>query len=112
MAFDSNYLHLAAEYGGPLGCKFWVYDTTDATGDVDATGYFAGMGAPAFGHRGMQPGDLVLVRIWSSSVPATTAAKLAATPADAGFHLVRSVNSTTGAVTVTAETAIAVVAGT
>lgn len=111
MAFTPATLHLAKEYGGTIGCKEWIYDTIDATGDVDATGYFAGMGAPAFGHVGMEVGDRVLVRIWTTAVPVSTAAKAAATIADAGVHLVRSINATTGAVTVTAETAIVVTAG-
>lgn len=110
MAFTPSTLHLAKEYGGSLGCKLWIYDTIDATGDVDATGYFAGMGAPAFGHYGMEVGDRVFVRIWTTAVPTTTAGKAAATLADAGFHLVRSI-SAAGAVTLTAETAIVVAAG-
>ena len=110
MAFDSTYLHLAKEYGGPLGCKFWVYDTTDATGDVDATDYFAGMSAPATNHRGMEVGDMVLRRTWTTAVPATTAAKNAANPADAGWHMVRAVDAD-GNATVAAETAIVVAAG-
>lgn len=110
MSFTSDTLHLAAEFGGGLGCKLWVYDTTDATGDVDGTGYFAGMSAPAYGHRGMEVGDMVLVRIWSSAVPTTTAAKNAANPADAAWHIVRAI-SAAGAATVAAETAIVVAAG-
>jgi hypothetical protein len=110
MAFTPATLHLAAEFGGILGCKLWVYDTTDVTGDVDATGYFAGMSAPAYGHRGMEVGDMILVRIWTTSVPATTAAKNAANPADAAWHIVRAV-SAAGAATVAAETAIVVAAG-
>lgn len=110
MAFDSTKLHLAAEYGGTLGTKLWIYDTTDATGVVDGTDYFAGMSAPAFGHRGMEVGDMVLVRIWTTSVPATTAAKNAANPADAAWHIVRAVDSD-GNATLAAETAIVVAAG-
>ena len=110
MAFTPASLHLAAEFGGGLGCKLWVYDTVYATRDVDATGYFAGMSAPAFGHRGMEVGDMILVRIWNTSVPATTAAKNAANPADAAWHIVRAV-SAAGAATVAAETAIVVAAG-
>lgn len=110
MAFTPDSLHLANEFGGGLGCKLWIYDTVDATGTVDGTDYFAGMSAPAYGHRGMEVGDLVLVRIWTTSVPATTAAKNAANPADAAWHIVRAIDSD-GNATVSAETAIVVAAG-
>lgn len=110
MAFTPETLHLAAEAGGILGFKLWVYDTTDATGVVDGTDYFAGMSAPAYGHRGMEVGDLILVRIWTTSVPATTAAKNAANPADAGFYMVRAIDADGNATTAT-ETAIVVAGG-
>lgn len=110
MAFTRNTLHCVLQRTGPVGYSQWVYDTTDATGDVDATGYFAGVGAGATNPLGMEVGDMVLVRIWTTSVPTTTAAKNAAPPADAAWHIVRAV-SAAGAATVAAETAIVVAAG-
>lgn len=110
MAFDSTYLHLAKEFGGPLGCKLWVYDTADATGTVDGTDYFAGMADPASTSRGMEVGDMVLVRIWTTAVPVTTAEKNGENPADAAWHIVRAIDSD-GNATVAAETAIVVAAG-
>lgn len=110
MAFDATYLHLAREHGGTVGCKEWIYDTLDATGTVDGTGYFAGMGAGAATSKGMEIGDKVLVRIWTTAIPTTTAEKLAATIADAGTHLVIAATAA-GACTVSAETAIVVAAG-
>lgn len=109
MAFSSSNLHLASEFGGTLGAKLWVYDTADATAVVSAADYFAGMGAPAYGHRGMEVGDLMLVRIWTTAVPLTTALKNAANPADAAWHIVRAVASN-GNASVAAETAIVVAA--
>jgi hypothetical protein len=47
---------LAAAVGGGPG-SLWSYDSDDAHGDVDETGYFSDGG-----DRGMQEGDFVLVR--------------------------------------------------
>jgi hypothetical protein len=110
MAFTPATLHLAADFGGSLGAKLWFYDTTDATGDVDAAGYFAGMSAPAFGHRGMEVGDIVIVRIWTTAVPTSTSGKNGVVPADAGLHIVRAI-SAAGAASVATETAISVASG-
>lgn len=100
MAYTPNTLYLALAGGGPLGVNLWVYDTVDAFTDVDATGYFTLAGAPAFGHKGMEVGDLVIVRVWDTAVPTTTALKAAATLADKKLAMVSAVNSTTGAATV------------
>lgn len=110
MAFTRNTLQCILSKTGPLGINIWVYDTTDVTGDVDASGYFAGVGIGATNPLGMEVGDIVIVRIWTTSVPTTTTAKNAAAPADAAFHIVRAV-SAAGAATVATETAIVVAAG-
>jgi hypothetical protein len=110
MAFNADYLHLANEYGGTVGCKQWVYDTIDATGVVDTADYFAGMCAPAANHKGMEVGDMVLVRIWTTAIPTTTAEKKAATVADAAWHMVIT-SDATGNASVATETAIVVAAG-
>lgn len=107
MAFDSSKLTLILQ-AGPV--NFWCYDTADATGTVDGTDYFAGMSAGADAPRGMNVGDMVLVRIWTTAPPATTTAKNATNPADAAWHIVRAVDSD-GNATLAAETAIVVAAG-
>lgn len=110
MAFTRNTLQCILSKTGPLGINIWVYDTVDATGTVDGTDYFAGVSAGATNPLGMEVGDIVIVRIWTTSLPTTTTAKNAATPADAAFHIVRGVDSD-GNATLAAETAIVVAAG-
>lgn len=44
--------------GGPA---LWVYTSTDAHGSVEATDYFAAMGAGGASNRGMKVGDIVIV---------------------------------------------------
>lgn len=107
MAFNVTGLTLIHQ-ASPV--NLWCYDTADATGVVDGVDYFAGMSAPAAGNKGMNVGDMVLVRIWTTAVPATTAAKNAANPADAAWHIVRAIDAD-GNATVAAETAVVVAAG-
>ncbi len=110
MAYTPNTLQCILQRTGPVGVNYWVYDTTDATGVVDGAAYFTNVGAGAANPRGMEVGDLVLVRIWSSAVPTTTTAKNAATISDAATHIVIAM-SAAGAATVATETAIVVAAG-
>lgn len=70
MAYASAYLNCFAQAPGPIGMKMWVYDTADAHATVDAIGYIDDAKA-----RGMEKGDLVYVRVWTTAVPATTAEK-------------------------------------
>lgn len=108
MAFDITKLQLSLQTGA---FNLWTYDTTDATGTVDGTDYFAGVSAPALTSKGMNVGDLIYVRIWTTSVPATTAAMNAVNPADAGLYVVRAIDAD-GNATTAAETALTVAAGT
>lgn len=110
MAFTRNTLQCLLQRTGPLGISIWVYDTVDATGTVDGTDYLAGVSAGAANPLGVEVGDLVIVRIWTTALPTTTTAKNAATPADAAFHIVRGVDAD-GNATLAAETAIVVAAG-
>lgn len=73
MAFNANYLVCVTQAAGPIGFKHWVYDTVDVTTDVDGVGYFTGVG-----EKGMEKGDLVTVRIWTTAVPAETSEKTTA----------------------------------
>lgn len=59
--------------GGPVGFGMWIYDTTDATGDIDTAGYISDALA-----KGMEKGDIVIVRIWTTSIPTNNAQKITA----------------------------------
>ena len=111
MAFNANYLSCHTQIGGPVGFKHWIYDTVDITTDVDTAGYFTGAK-----EKGMEKGDLVTVRIWTTAVPAATSEKqTAAATANIltaiGTHVVLGLNATTGAADLTAVTAWTVTNG-
>jgi len=100
MSYNSANLTCFAQAAGPVGMKLWVYDTTDAHATVDAIGYIDDAKA-----RGMEKGDLVYVRVWSSAIPTTTAlkqtAKASATVLSTmGTHIVDGI-STAGAADLT-----------
>jgi hypothetical protein len=110
MAFTRNTLQCILSKQGPLGINIWVYDTIDVTADVDAVDYFAGVSRGATNPLGMEVGDIVIVRIWTTAVPTgSTTAKNAVNPADAAFHIVRAVDAD-GNATLATETAISVAA--
>jgi hypothetical protein len=109
MAFTRNTLQCILSKTGPLGINIWVYDTVDTTDTIDTVDYFAGVSAGATNPLGMEVGDIVIVRIWTTSVPTTTSGKNSVNPADAAFHIVRAVDSS-GNATVATETAISVAA--
>jgi hypothetical protein len=110
MAFTPATLQCILQRTGPLGISLWVYDTIDVTADVDAVGYFTNVGAGAANPKGMEVGDLMIVRIWDTAVPTgSTTAKNTAPPADAGLHIVRAISSA-GAGTISTETALSVAA--
>jgi hypothetical protein len=107
MAYNSAYLVPFAQAAGPVGIKLWCYDTVDATGTVDAIGYISDAK-----EKGMEKGDMVLVRIWTTAVPAATSEKQTADGvaniiADAGWHIVMGI-STAGAADLSNETAITI----
>jgi hypothetical protein len=110
MAFTRNTLQCLMSKQGPVGFNLWLYDTVDATGVVDGVDYFAGVSAGATNPLGMEVGDLVYVRIWTTAIPTTTTVKNAANPADAALHVVRAVDAD-GNATLAAETALVVAAG-
>ena len=105
MAYNSAYLSCHTQIGGPIGFKHWIYDTVDVTTDIDGAGYFTGAK-----EKGMEKGDLVTVRIWTTAVPAATSEKqTAAATANiltaVGTHVVLGINATTGAADLTNVTA-------
>jgi|JI9StandDraft_1071089.scaffolds.fasta_scaffold29198_2 hypothetical protein len=60
MSFNADNLDCKTQSSsGPL--RDWRYTTNDAHTDVDATGYFAGMAAPARNSKGMKLLDSVEV---------------------------------------------------
>ena len=111
MAYTPDTLQCIFNRTGEVGVSLWLYDTTDATGTVDGAAYFTNVGQGAANPRGMEVGDMMLVRIWTTAVPTgSTTAKNAAVVADAAWHIVITMSSA-GAATVATETAIVVAAG-
>jgi len=94
---------------GGLGQSYWLYETLDAVGAIDASDYFAGMAAPAVGNRGMEVGDIIQARVWTTAVPTSTSGKAGATIADMANFVVISIDADGNASTAT-ETAIVVAA--
>jgi hypothetical protein len=70
MAYNSAALTLAYQVAGPIGKKHFIYDTVDVTTDVDTAGYFSN-GKEV----GMEKGDTIEVRIWTTAIPAATSEK-------------------------------------
>lgn len=73
MSYNSNALTCVSQAAGPVGFKLWVYDTVDITTDVDGAGYISDGK-----ERGMEKGDIVIVRIWTTAIPAATSEKVTA----------------------------------
>lgn len=91
--------------GGPVGFGVWIYDTTDATADIDTAGYISDARL-----KGMEKGDVVYVRIWTSAIPTTTAQKMTAAGGASvlsafGQYVVMGI-STAGAADLAATTAL------
>ncbi len=59
--------------GGGLSFRLWVLDTVDITTDVDGAGFISDAK-----ERGMYKGDIVIVRIWTTAIPAATSEMLTA----------------------------------
>ena len=100
MAYAPDRLTLVKNVGGLTGMKVWLLDTLDATAAVDSAGYISDAKA-----RGMEKGDLVIVRIWPSAFP-TNAEKItpdgtAIDMTSLGFHWVIGISATTGAADLT-----------
>lgn len=61
MAYTSGTLRVALEVPGVYSFKLWIYDTTDTAATVDTAGYISDAK-----QRGMNKGDLILRRTWTS----------------------------------------------
>lgn len=101
MAFTPDTLSIWTQTRGGLGVKQWIYDTLDTVGAVDAADYFSDCV-----DKGMEVGDLIYARVWTTSLPTASSGKDANTLADAAWFSVTSVDGT--AFTVAQETAIVV----
>jgi len=64
MAYASRYLRKVLDFGGDVGGALWVYDTPDAVATVYAAGYITDAGK-----KGMQKGDIVIHRRWTTAAP-------------------------------------------
>lgn len=111
MAYNSANLGMVAHCGGPIGMTIWVYDSVDVTADVDTAGYISDAK-----ERGMQKGDIVWHRIWTTAAPTETselqtAAGTANILTAMGQHVVLGLNATTGAADLTAVTALTMTNG-
>ncbi|MEL6662811.1 MAG: hypothetical protein AAFR33_07390 [Pseudomonadota bacterium] len=104
MAYNSAYLQLWMSRPGPIGLNLWVYDSLDAVGDVDAADYFSDAV-----QKGMNVGDRIYFRRWTTSLPTKTSNKNTNTLADAAFFVVTSLDG--DAATVAQETALVVAEG-
>ena len=78
MAYATANLVLINNIGGKTGQKWWLYDTVDALATIYAAGYISDAAAPATSPKGMEKGDIVFVRRWTTAVPAANSEKLTA----------------------------------
>lgn len=104
MAYSDSRLTLVADY---KVMKVWLLDTVDAVATLDTAGYISDAG-----DLGMSKGDKVMVRRWTSTIPAATselktAAGVANILVDAATMIVMGL-STAGAADLADETAITV----
>lgn len=107
MAYTPASLGMLSQSAGPLGMSVWYYDTVDTNATTYAIGYIS----DAL-ERGMQKGDVVYVRIWTTAVPVAsselrTAAATANILTAQYIHLVLGI-STAGAADLTNGLAITI----
>lgn len=75
MAYVSKDLTCILRAGGSVGFNLWLYDTVDAIATVYAANYISDAAQPAANPRGMEKGDIVIVRRWTTAIPAATSEK-------------------------------------
>jgi len=73
MSYATSRLSGPLVQGGSIGFRLWVLDTVDITTDVDGAGFISDGK-----ERGMHKGDIVIVRIWTTAIPAETSEMLTA----------------------------------
>ncbi len=101
MGYDTTHMRVALEVPGPVPMKIFAYDTVDSLATIYAAGYVSDAK-----RHGMQKGDIVLVRRWTTSIPAAKSELI--TPAGSAnilvtftIHFVLGINATTGAADLT-----------
>jgi len=68
MAYNTNHLRKVADMSGIIGGAIFAYDTVDNVATIAGAGYFADAV-----EKGVQKGDLILVRIWTTALPDSNA---------------------------------------
>lgn len=101
MAYTPATLRLGIEIPGVIPMKVFAYDTVDALATIYAINYISDAKA-----HSMQKGDIVIVRRWTTSVPAAkseliTPAATANVLVSVTIHFVIGINATTGAADLT-----------
>lgn len=61
MAYNPEHLRKCVDLGGIVGGNVFAYDTADAVGTVDTAAYISDAVK-----KGMQKGDIVILRVWSA----------------------------------------------
>ena len=61
MGYATEHLRKCADLGGIVGGNIFTYDTADAVGTVDTSGYITDAV-----EKGMQKGDILILRVWSA----------------------------------------------
>lgn len=112
MAYISKDLTCILRAGGSVGFNVWLYDSVDPIATIYAIGYISDAAQPAANPRGLEKGDLVIVRRWTTAIPAATPEKLTAAAVanilvGGTLHWVLGI-STAGAADLTDGTAIVV----
>ncbi len=93
MTYDTKHLRVAVEVPGPVPMKIFVYDTVDSLATIYGAGYISDATK-----KGMQKGDIVLVRRWTTSIPVAkseliTAAGVANVLVSATIHNVLGISA-------------------
>lgn len=73
MAYESKHLRRVLELGGIVGGALWCLDGVDAVASVDTAAFITDAT-----QKGMQKGDVVLYRRWTTTVPAAKSEVLTA----------------------------------
>lgn len=113
MAYVSKDLTNILRFGGSVGGNIWLYDTVDALATIYAIGYISDAAQPAAGAKGMEKGDIVIVRRWTTAIPAATSEKRTAAATanvlvSTTLHNVIGISATTGAADLTDGLAITI----
>lgn len=93
MAYETKHLRKVLDLAGVVGGSLWVLDGIDAVASVDTAAFINDAH-----EKGMQKGDLIIYRRWTTAVPvATSEVRSAAGAANVllGMHLFPVMGMTT-----------------